>query len=114
MLKCSIIHSKLQKKKASRLKREKKNSTKDSNESKIIFNKENNKMKKELNSKNCLINESQLKPRQTTDEFIFKFSQKENLNKIKMIKNDKINDKKTTSKTAKDHFKKKKKYIFHI
>ena len=53
------------------------------------------------------MNENRLKPRQANDELIFNISRKENLNIIKIIKNDKINEKKTTSKIAKDRLKKK-------
>ena len=115
MLKSVIFYSKVQKNSTSRLKNNRENSIKESNEYKVEFIKENNKAKEVLSLKDCFINEkSQSKPRQTSDEFILNFPQKENLNKFKDIKNNKIQKNKSTSKIDKDHLKKKKKNLSSI
>jgi len=114
MLKSVIFYSKSQKKSTSRLKNNRVNSIKESNEYKVEFNKENNKVKEVLSLKDCFIKKSVSKQRQASNEVTLNFPQKENLNKLKVIKNNKIQKNKNTSKIGKDQLKKKKKYIFHI
>ena len=114
MLKSVIFYSKVQKNSTSGLKNNRVNSTKESNECKVEFNKENNMVKEVLSLKDCFIKESQSKPRQASNEVTLNFPQKENLNKFKVIKNNKIQKNKNTSKIGKDQLKKKKKSISSI
>ena len=114
MLKSVMFYSKVQKNSTSRLKNNRVNSTKESNEYKVEYNKENNKVKEVLSLKDCYIKESQSKPRQASDEVTLIFPQKENLNKFKVIKHNKIQKNKSTSKIGKDQLKKKKKSISSI
>ena len=93
----------------STLKNNSENSTKESSEFTEKYIKENNKINEELSLKDFLKNESQSKHRQASDEFLFNLEQKENLNRIKVIKNNKIQKNKNTSKIVKDQYKKKKK-----
>ena len=73
MLKSDIFYSKVQKNRISRLKNNRINSTKESNECKVEFNKENNMVKEVLSLKDCFIKESQSKQRQASDEFTLNF-----------------------------------------
>ena len=111
MLKNAIINTKEQRNNTSRIKDYKQNY---SQESEVKFNKKNNQIKEELNSTNCFIDENLSKRRQISDEYLFNFFQKKNLNKIIIIKNYKIKKNKNTSKIGKDRYiKEKQKYIFH-
>ena len=96
----------VQKNNTSRLKNNRQNSSKESNEINVKFNKENNKIKERLSPKNFFIDENRSEQRQISDEYLVNFSLKENLNKIKIIKNNKIKKKKKHIKNRRRLYKK--------
>ena len=104
MSKRSITFKKVKKKNNSKIELKKQNS-KDTKDCRVNYNKENNKIKEGLNSTNFFIDEIRSKSSQTTGEYIFNFSQRENLNKIKAIKHNKIKKNKNTPKIGKDRIK---------